>query len=540
MAKIKRITPAEPVKVEQAQLADPGQFPFSAAEAEQFKVAGDVLTELGRRKRAAEDSLAVSEMRKLQELTAASMTDFMVNNPNPALWGPEMNRLLGEQSKAVTKLKASPDVRKEMEVAQELWSEKFRIDNEILATIKTIDNDIKATGAGLINAIGLGDEQKISEARAAHEEALLRRDRPDVAAIKMIETLGQGEKQRIAVLIGQKKYGAARELARSTKSLTPTEREAQLNIIDREEARDKNKAKNTSQFIQDAAHEETVRQLVEDPDSFGQEQFDALPFNKENREMWAGILNKRTEVLKDGKDDPFVVGSGVRNITNSGLSRQLEQDVKNLPSVNDIVSKLGDITVEDAEEHLETLRRRKNKDDVMNNQVVRNMNAYYQDLFEIKAFAGLTEEQLRVREKGGTPVLTQEQLEANATGLMELKRDFNRWLLANEADIKSGKISDADVELKARELTRGPDSVTEDITVGFWRGAWEVLRPSNILTKTPGEAISEFKAEKKVEMLVGTTPRSINQLYQVAGELKGLDRDAAIKYLDEHRDKFGI
>jgi hypothetical protein len=514
MAKIKRITPAEPVKVEQAQLADPGQFPFSAAEAEQFKVAGDVLTELGRRKRAAEDSLAVSEMRKLQELTAASMTDFMVNNPNPALWGPEMNRLLGEQSKAVTKLKASPDVRKEMEVAQELWSEKFRIDNEILATIKTIDNDIKATGAGLINAIGLGDEQKISEARAAHEEALLRRDRPDVAAIKMIETLGQGEKQRIAVLIGQKKYGAARELARSTKSLTPTEREAQLNIIDREEARDKNKAKNTSQFIQDAAHEETVRQLVEDPDSFGQEQFDALPFNKENREMWAGILNKRTEVLKDGKDDPFVVGSGVRNITNSGLSRQLEQDVKNLPSVNDIVSKLGDITVEDAEEHLETLRRRKNKDDVMNNQVVRNMNAYYQDLFEIKAFAGLTEEQLRVREKGGTP--------------------------ANEADIKSGKISDADVELKARELTRGPDSVTEDITVGFWRGAWEVLRPSNILTKTPGEAISEFKAEKKVEMLVGTTPRSINQLYQVAGELKGLDRDAAIKYLDEHRDKFGI
>ena len=164
-------------------------------------------------------------------------------------------------------------------------------------------------------------------------------------------------------------------------------------------------------------------------------------------------------------------------------------------------------------------------------------------MFEIKAFANLTDEQIKIRQKGGTPVLTQEQLEDNATDLLEVKRDFTNWLKTNEEDIKSGKVTAGDIEVKGREIATGPGGAQEKAVFGFWEtfGALTTFSPLSFLLKKR-KAEKEFAEikEKKVNELFESSPRSENQFFETVGKLKGLDVNRADEYLQKHRDKFNL
>ena len=349
------------------------------------------------------------------------------------------------------------------------------------------------------------------------------------------------EKMKISAYINVGKFGAARELASKTKALGPIERGATLKNIDSAEARVRNKAKTTSQFIQNAASDEMIGKLIEDPDSVGQEEFDALPFNDESRAMWSKVLNDRVIALKAGEPDPFLISDG---IVNRAISTQLEQEVKNLPTSEDIISLIGKgLTPTEAQEYIETANRRKDKDDVLNVSATKDIFAYYQDLFEIKSFANLTDEQIKIRQKGGVPVLTQEQLEDNATDLLEVKRDFTNWLQTNEEDIKSGKVTAGDIEVKGREIAAGPGGAQEEAVFGLWEtiGALTTFSPVLFLLKKR-KAEKEFAEIKgrKVEELFLTSPRSENQFFEIVGKLKGLDVNKADEYLQKHRSKFNL
>ncbi|KKN28063.1 hypothetical protein LCGC14_0858140 [marine sediment metagenome] len=354
-----------------------------------------------------------------------------------------------------------------------------------------------------------------------------------------LELLEEGMK--ISAYINVGKFDKARELAAKTKALGPVERGATLQNIDSAEARARNKAKTTSQFIQNAASDEMIEKLIEDPDFVGQEQFDALPFNEDNQKLWSKVLNDRTVALKSGELDPFLISD---SIVNRAISTQLEQDVKNLPASEDIIRLIGKgLTPKEAQEYIETANRRRDKDDVLNVSATKDIFAYYQDLFELKAFANLTEKQIKIRKKGGIPVLTQEQLEDNATDLLEVKRDFTNYLKTNEADIKSGKITAGDIEVKGREIAAGPGGAQEKAVFGFWEtfGTLTTFSPLIFLLKK-SKAEKEFAEIKQaaVDKLLQVSPRSKNQFFEIVGKLKGLDTNKADEYLQKHRGKFNL
>ncbi len=231
MARVERFTSTEQVPVEQAQLVDPSAFQFSTAGARTLGQIGGIIEELGRRKQAADDSLAITGMRNSQKLAEAEIKQMMLDKPNPDIWEEEIGKILQRQNSQVIQLKSSKEARDKIEQLQEAFVEQTVMNGSILETTATINEDVKVTGAGLITAMGSDDELVTAEARDSHEAALLRKYAPDIAAIQLLDTLGEGEKQRISVLTNQGRFEEAKELAQKTESLTPTERSAQLNII---------------------------------------------------------------------------------------------------------------------------------------------------------------------------------------------------------------------------------------------------------------------------------------------------------------------
>ncbi len=228
MATVKRTSSTVPVPVERAQLISPADFPFSTADADAFKVIGGVLSELGKRRQDAQDSLAVSDMNRIQKLTQAQMKDFMVKEPDPDKWTAERERLLTEQSKQVNQLKASGQTRERMDISQKGFEDTFRLSNEILQTTATVKIDIEVTGADLITAIVNNDgspeaELAEKESRDAHEAALLRGEAPEIAAIKLVETLREAEKERVSVLIQQGRFDEAEDLVRQPRAFEAEE-----------------------------------------------------------------------------------------------------------------------------------------------------------------------------------------------------------------------------------------------------------------------------------------------------------------------------
>ena len=199
MAKLQRKNAQEQVYVKQEQLINAGAFKADTAGAQALQNIGAVMTELGERKRAAQDSLAASEVAASQKLVNAQMKDFMVKNPDPNTWGKERERLLLQQRKAYSKSKMSNQKRAEMDVGQQSFTDNFRLQGEIAETTAIIDNDVTVTGSELSEAIAADDGSEIATANieaagVAHKEALLRKTTPELADISIKETVKQGLK----------------------------------------------------------------------------------------------------------------------------------------------------------------------------------------------------------------------------------------------------------------------------------------------------------------------------------------------------------
>ncbi len=197
MGRVIRHDSSVPVPVEQAQLIDPGAFRFSTAEAEAVGQAGAVIQELGVRRRAADDSLAVNASIKSRQLALAEQKQFMVDNPDPSTWEEGFSQIAQRQSEEYSALEMSSDVRANQDIEQKAFGEKAGIDVYIAATQQQIANDIQVSGQSFIEAMGRDDGSdeagvEIDQMQAMYQEALDRKFPKDVSAGYMKETLQQG------------------------------------------------------------------------------------------------------------------------------------------------------------------------------------------------------------------------------------------------------------------------------------------------------------------------------------------------------------
>lgn len=198
MARIERASPEIKAPVKQAVLIDPNAFRFEGA-GEGLKEIGLTISEIGKRKVASQDSLAISKVNNSQQLTEAKMRDFMVRNPDPSKWEAEIERLATEQAKEATGLDVSAATQDKIKVSQDAFQQLFKNEFRIQQAQTIIKADIDVTGADLIGAIADNDGSVIGQqaedlAREAHEDALLRGEAPEVAAIQFKETLTEGKK----------------------------------------------------------------------------------------------------------------------------------------------------------------------------------------------------------------------------------------------------------------------------------------------------------------------------------------------------------
>ena len=366
MARIERASPEVVAPVKQAVLIDPNAFKFTGA-GEGLKAIGGVLTELGERRKKARDSLSITETNNSQSLAQAEIKQFMVDNPNPDDWDVGIEGILQKQESAALQLKSSPETRARIEQSQKAFREQTLLNSSILQTEATISIDVQSSGAALIAAMGTGDELAIDEARDTHEEALLRKEAPEIAALSLVETLQQGEKQRISALVEDGQFDEARELASKTKSLEPTERIAQINFINSAETRAKKAKTDLDSAIQNQTMTETIQKIAEAPNSIGQEDFDALPLNDANKTLLAEKINQRAAKIKTGKKDPWVESSANIAAT-SAISRVLDGTRAEVAkvSVNDIIKKLGTITPSQVSELLAKRTKRLDATNVIN------------------------------------------------------------------------------------------------------------------------------------------------------------------------------
>ena len=123
MARIERFTSTEQVPVERAQLIDPSAFPFSTAMPKALGKIGGVLEELGKRKMAADDSLAVSDMRNSQKLAEANIKQMMLDEPNSDVWEEGIRKILQKQGSQVAQLRSSNKTKAKIEQAQAAFRE---------------------------------------------------------------------------------------------------------------------------------------------------------------------------------------------------------------------------------------------------------------------------------------------------------------------------------------------------------------------------------------------------------------------------------
>lgn len=199
MARIERTSSAQPIAVEQAQLIDPNAFRFSTAGATALSGIGNVLQELGQRKRAAQDSLAINEVGEARDLAQAEMQQFMVDNPDPDTWSDGFRKIMAKQQKVFAGQKFSPDVLENEQVEQDAFFEEFGASVELAATTQTIENDIVVSGKNLINAIAtddgsVGATATIDKQMKLYQSALERKDPKDIATLKIEETLKEAKK----------------------------------------------------------------------------------------------------------------------------------------------------------------------------------------------------------------------------------------------------------------------------------------------------------------------------------------------------------
>lgn len=274
MATIRKSAQA-PVPVERAQLINPGDFRFSTESAKTLQGIGGVLSELGERKSKAEDSLSVNAAGESRDLAKERILALIKTNPDPSAWGPELQKIFNDQNEGYSKLSLSKAARANQDIEQKAFMDEWQVKVSTAATTRTIDNDITVSGKNLIDKISNDDESElaavdIQKQIELYREALQRKDTEEISEIKMGETLVEGEKQRISNFIQQGKFGQAKELAKKNENFTPTERNAQLNIIEKTKVSQENIIKSNSEIFANKAIEEGYAKIIKREDESGQ------------------------------------------------------------------------------------------------------------------------------------------------------------------------------------------------------------------------------------------------------------------------------
>ncbi len=198
MARIERFSSTSPVPVRQAQLIDPGSFRFSTAGARGLQEIGGVLSELGKRKQAANDSLAINAAGESRELAKLQMQQFMLDNPDPDKWDEGMRKIVADQITTYSSQKLSPDAKANEDIEQQAFQDELDARVQIASTTQAIENDITVSGKNLISIMGSDDGLSMAAAdidkqMELYQAALERKDTKEVADIKMMETLRQGK-----------------------------------------------------------------------------------------------------------------------------------------------------------------------------------------------------------------------------------------------------------------------------------------------------------------------------------------------------------
>ncbi len=262
MVQIQRVSAQAPITVEKAQLISPSDFPFSTAGAEAFKSIGGVLNELEQRRKKAQDSLSITDTNNSQRFVDAEIKQFMTDNPDPDGWGDGIEKILQRQSTLVSQLKSSPETRVRIDQSQKAFREQTVLNGSILQTQATIEIDVQSSGAALITAMGTGNELEITEARDTHEAALLRKEAPEIAALSLVETLKEGEQERVAVLVQEGRFDEAEELVRQSKAFEAEEAVQTLKRIEISRKQLEGKTLDLNQKADMAVNTDFVQQII--------------------------------------------------------------------------------------------------------------------------------------------------------------------------------------------------------------------------------------------------------------------------------------
>lgn len=202
MATARRYSSKQPVPIEQAQLIDPGAFPADTFTAEILKAGGDmakVFAELAIRKRAADDSLAVNAAGESRTLAELEMQQYMIDHPDPNEWSKGLAEILAKQGNTYSSQKMSAKAREEDDVRQNAFVNRLKVRTKIAETSQSIENNITLSGKNLIDLLSNDDgtpedAADIKEQIDDYQEALERKTTPELAAIRMDETLKEGKK----------------------------------------------------------------------------------------------------------------------------------------------------------------------------------------------------------------------------------------------------------------------------------------------------------------------------------------------------------
>jgi hypothetical protein len=198
-----RVSAQEPIAVKQAVLANPNAFQFDTSMAQAIGGLGatvaDLGAELGRRKQEAEDSLALSRAKNIQQNTDAQIKQYMVDNPDPNTWDEGTAMIRNNALKEVGQLKMSSKTRETLGVQVQGWLSGSMNDVQLLSTKKTIDDSYTAASATYAGVLGDNNASAVEkeEAFAIWMKAAEAAKSPDEIETELLSLQIEGEKLRV-------------------------------------------------------------------------------------------------------------------------------------------------------------------------------------------------------------------------------------------------------------------------------------------------------------------------------------------------------
>ncbi len=214
---------------------------------------GQALGEIKLREQTADDLLASDNISLAVQGAKDKFAQFKEDSPDPKTWAGGSATIWDEAFTAANSQQFHNKDVGERALFQ-FGAEQQHGNNiaAIQAADATTKIAVKATRDTLIKAFARGDDTK--DELLAHQIALKNElGDDDLVKIAMADAIAAAETQRIAVLTGQGKYSEARKLVSKTLGLNPTEKESQLNIIDREERAALNNRKKRSELELDTS-----------------------------------------------------------------------------------------------------------------------------------------------------------------------------------------------------------------------------------------------------------------------------------------------